>query len=132
MSVETAPIDPNLPIRGRHVWMRLEMPARGFEVKPGGGNLQWAYLQREGDGLIAVAAPDGKGVEVTVRTLSNLPVAQTWEPLAYSIPEHIADPSDRQPGEELWVEVTLPKKGLPRPVKLGVKKDDRLTPLEAH
>lgn len=46
------------------------------------GTLQWAYLQIERHGLSAVPAPGGKGVEVTV-------------------PEHIADPSDRQPGEEL-------------------------------
>ena len=46
-----------------------------------------------------------------------------------TVPEHVADPSDRQPGEELGEEITLPKKGLPWPLKLGVEKDDRLTPL---
>ena len=67
----------------------------------------------EGHGLIAVPAPDGKGVEVTV-------------------PEHVADPSDRQPGEELGEETTLPKKGLPWPLKLGVEKSGRLAPLGVH
>jgi hypothetical protein len=32
--------------------------------------------------------------------------------------------SRRQEGEELWVEVTIPKKGPPRPIRLGVKKGD--------
>jgi hypothetical protein len=44
--------------------------------------------------------------------------------VAFFISEHIPDPSRRQPGEELWVEVTIPKKGPPRPIRLGVKQGD--------
>ena len=51
------------------------------------------------------------------------------EQIAYFIPEHVPDPSVRAPGEELWVEVTLPRKGAPRPIRLGVKKNGILTPL---
>jgi hypothetical protein len=36
----------------------------------------------------------------------------------------------RAPGEELWVEVTLPRRGPPRPIRLAVKKDGVLTPLD--
>jgi hypothetical protein len=50
-------------------------------------------------------------------------------PVAFFIPEHVPDPSRRAPGEELWVEVTVPKKGPPRPIRLGVKKNGVLTPL---
>ena len=32
------------------------------------------------------------------------------EVLAFYIPEHVPDPSRRESGEELWVEVSLPKK----------------------
>jgi hypothetical protein len=54
-------------------------------------------------------------------------------PLAFFIPENIPDPSVRQPGEELWVEVTLPKEGPPRPIRLAVKTDDgRFTPLDIN
>jgi hypothetical protein len=49
--------------------------------------------------------------------------------LAYFIPEHVPDPSLRSPGEELWVEVTLPRRGPPRPIRLAVKKDGKLTAL---
>jgi hypothetical protein len=52
------------------------------------------------------------------------------QPVAYFIPEHVADPSRRAPGEELWVEVTVPRAGLPRPIRLGVKKDGVLTPID--
>ena len=78
--VRALPFDPNLPIRGRYV--RLRLP-------------DWP-LQ---------------------------------EPVAYFIPENIPDPSRRPPGEELWVEVSVPKKGPPRPVSLGVKKNGVLTRL---
>jgi hypothetical protein len=75
------PYDPNLPIRGRYVRMRLE----GFQAQ---------------------------------------------EPAVFFIPEHVPDPSRRPPGEELWVEVSLPNSGPPRPVRLGVKKNGVLTPLD--
>lgn len=50
-------------------------------------------------------------------------------PVAFFIPENVPDPSRRASGEELWVEVSVPPKGLPRPIRLGVKKDGVLTPL---
>jgi len=48
----------------------------------------------------------------------------------YFIPEHAIDPSRRPPDEELWVEVTIPREGPPRPIRIGVKKDGALTPLD--
>jgi hypothetical protein len=56
-------------------------------------------------------------------------IVELAEPLAYFIPEHVPDPSRRPAGEELWVEVTVPRAGAPRPIRLGVKKDGVLTPL---
>lgn len=53
----------------------------------------------------------------------------TNEPIVFFIPENVPDPSRRPAGEQLWVEVTVPKKGPPRPIRLGVKKDGVLTPL---
>jgi hypothetical protein len=52
------------------------------------------------------------------------------EPVAFFIPEHATDPSRRRNEEELWVEVTVPRRGPPRPIRLGLKKGDVLTPLE--
>ena len=46
------------------------------------------------------------------------------KPVPFFIPEHIPDPSRRAPDEKLWVEVTIPKKGPPRPIRLGVSKGD--------
>jgi hypothetical protein len=50
--------------------------------------------------------------------------------IAFFVPEHIPDPSVRAAGEELWAEVTIPRKGPPRPIRLAVKKDGVLTPLQ--
>jgi len=33
---------------------------------------------------------------------------------------------------ELWAEVTIPHKGPPRPILLGIKKDGRIQPVEVH
>ena len=60
----------------------------------------------------------------------RLRIADTEDRLAFFIPEHVPDPSFRAPGEELWAEVTLPRKGPPRPIRLAVKKDGVLTPLK--
>lgn len=79
------PYDPNLPIRGRYVSLRL------------------------------IGVPD-----------TNYP----GQPVAFFIPEHVPDPSIRAPGEELWVEVTLPPNAPPRPIRIGIKKDGTLRPCD--
>jgi hypothetical protein len=105
---KAAPVDPNLPIRGRYVTMRLEV-----SFAPGmGGNP--AQLSAKNGQL--VGTPDNSG-------------AMLSEPVAFFLPEHASDPSRRHPGEELWVEVSVPRKGPPRPIRLGVKKNGVLTPL---
>lgn len=115
---KAAPVDPNLPIRGRYVTMRLEVNfARGVGGSP-------AQLSAENGQL--VATPDNRGVLLS-STGANRWVLQ--EPVAFFLPEHATDPSRRQPGEELWVEVSVPRKGPPRPLRLGVKKDGVLTPV---
>jgi len=51
---------------------------------------------------------------------------------AYFLPEHKNGPILRNRGEELWIEATIPRKGPPRPIRLGIKKDGVLTPLSAE
>ena len=60
------------------------------------------------------------------------PLVAVQARLAYFIPEHAADPSIRPADEELWAEVTVPRKGPPRPIQLGVKKNGILTPLKLN
>jgi len=144
--VRTSPADPSLPIRGRYVSLLLEvMPSGGLvlaegktETLPNGSTYtlpapwQQVRLVVEGDALVAVPSDDWRDPSAARGVRNGQSVAVVQSPVAYFIPESVPDPSRRAPGEELWVEVTIPKVGLPRPIQLGVKKDGVITPLEVR
>jgi hypothetical protein len=48
--------------------------------------------------------------------------------IAFFLPEHAFTPR-LKPGEEIWAEVTLPKKGPPRPIQLALKRGTQWIPL---
>ncbi len=100
------PYDPDEPLRGRYVRLRPEA----------------VDVLGPGD-----VVPDGDGFRIVRRPTTKYDVVD--EPVAFFIPEHVPDPSQRSEGEQLWMEVTLPKAGPPRPIRLAVLRGDRLTPL---
>jgi hypothetical protein len=126
----TLPLDPNLPIRGRYVQLRIEVGTDGQrdEKQPGG---PVDLVVRDGR-LLALPATDSTGLYIQDVQRRDRNVTIFFRPLAYFIPEHVPDPSIRGSDEELWVEVTVPRRGAPRPIQLGVKKNDVLTPLEVR
>jgi hypothetical protein len=79
--------------------------------------------------LIATRSAEDTGVLGALVNQGDRRAVRLSPALAFFIPEHVADPSRRPAGEELWVEVTVPRRGSPRPIRLGVKKDGVLTPL---
>ncbi|OQX09370.1 MAG: hypothetical protein BWK76_22320 [Desulfobulbaceae bacterium A2] len=126
----TLPFDPNLPLRGRYVRLQLVVEPRDIqdEADPKKHVVHPVALQTEGEQLVAAALPNDRGHVGSVRRLRFITqqdrrVAVLTEPVAFFIPEHVPDPSRSKPGEELWAEVTIPAKGPPRPIRLGVKKD---------
>jgi hypothetical protein len=121
----TLPIDPDSLFRGRYVQLGVEVS--GIELEE--DEPARARLSASEDQLVAVRDDEGRHV-VRQRLRNADPVAVLEEPLALFIPEHAADPTRRGPDEELWVEVTVPRNGPPRPIRLGVKKAGVLTPLE--
>jgi hypothetical protein len=124
-----APIDPDLPIRGRYVRMGLEA-VPDPDVSPDLWPLAGGVMLRAADGrLIATPAGDRSALLARLTSRGDERVAVLTQPVAFFIPEHIPDPSIRLPGEEFWVEVTIPRAGPPRPIQLGVKRDGVLTPL---
>jgi hypothetical protein len=138
---QTVAYDPDLPIRGRYLSVRLRVDADrvygGSELPKGvqgnfWGEMREVSLQAANGHLVAIPAPQPTGLRVTRwRTRNNVDVvAVLSEPVSYFLPEHAIDPSRRKPGEELWVEVTVPAKGPPRPIRLAVKQGDTFTPLE--
>jgi hypothetical protein len=124
----TAPVDPNLPIRGRYLRLGVEAvldPSAASDAWREGG----VALRSENDQLVAAPVSAASSLRARVAIRGSERVAVLNDPLAFFIPEHAADPSRRPAGEELWVEVTIPRSGPPRPIRLGVKKDGQLTPL---
>ncbi len=124
----TMPYDPDLPLRGRYVRLRLEVPLAHRPAGAQGGEYRRVRLQMAGDTIEGVLDDEAElrgRLDSTGRGL----VVGLAEPVAYFIPEHIPDPSIRQAGEELWAEVTVPKRGPPRPIRLGVHRNGTLTPL---
>ncbi|MGD0363873.1 MAG: hypothetical protein ABSC93_23570, partial [Bryobacteraceae bacterium] len=129
-------VDPNLFVRGRYVSLGLEVNPPPAAPPSNGVAVAWTGVRLSVVGDRLVATPDPQGTlhvwERPTRTAAD-PNGRQWvlaEPVAFFIPEHIPDPTHRAAGEELWAEVTVPEKGVPRPIQLGVKKDGLLTPLE--
>ena len=114
--MRTVPYDPNTPLRGRYVTMRvLARKEQEFAVQHDRSvtlyvrdNQVWARSISNRSGQL-IGRIDKKEVELQAR-------------VDYFIPEHIADPSRLKPDEELWVEVTIPSTGPPRPIRLEVRK----------
>jgi hypothetical protein len=144
----TAPVDPELPIRGRYVSLVLRLPAptmalRSGMAPQGGGERVARVVLRVRDGRVtAVPARPGDSNPQNAwrRDGTPDPGAATVEPavdleppLAFFLPEHSADPSRRPPGERLWAEVVLPRWGPPRPLRLGVERPPgRIEPLSSR
>ena len=107
----TAPYDPDLPIRGRYLSLQLVVEPRGIQgPQPESAWQPQSVTLHVADGrLVAEGNAQERGfnpADLHVRFI------------------------DRR-GEKLWVEVTVPKKGPPRPIRLGLKKSGGpIVPLE--
>ena len=134
----TAPYDPDLPIRGRYLSLQLVVEPRGIQgPQPESAwqpqsvtlHVEDGRLVAEGNGQERGFNPADLHVRFIDRRGEKLTVLD--KPVAFFISEHLPDPARRPLGEELWVEVTVPKKGPPRPIRLGLKKGDGpIVPLE--
>jgi hypothetical protein len=139
--VQTAPHDPELPIRGRYVSLRLLVPApklRSLLPLPEERRCwQPVWLVARGDRLEALPKVPAAAAAVSshracIEELDGAAMARLDEPVAFFIPPDVQDPSQRTDGKTLWVEVTLPAKGPPRPIRLGLSPQGgvRITPLQ--
>lgn len=127
--VATGPVDPDLPIRGRYISLRLQVQAPWF-------NPAQAYerpdvrLSVENNHLIATRseAPTGASLSSWGRS-ANPGSCFLSELVAFFIPEHADIRFPGGTGQELWVEVTVPHKGPPRPIQLAIKRGTEWHPL---
>jgi len=134
---KTARYDPNLPIRGRYLALQLELndPVPPEEVqKQFGGNGQnaWVGFGYECGSIVARnGVPTVAFDKSPTYDCDNLRFAR-WnnntdgmhlrleQPVLFFIPDTAKDPRGNA-GEETWVLATIPRKGPPRPIALGVK-----------
>jgi hypothetical protein len=122
--------DPELPIRGRYLAENLQMPAAGFSGLPGENrsdrfvDQRWAYLAVEHSKLVAKPDGGGAGMWVWLRQNPDGTVsAISQQPVLIFVPDNAQIPALAR-GDQMWVEVTVPKQGPPRPIRLAIQKPD--------
>lgn len=129
--------DPDLVIRGRYLAEKLQFPAEGFTyAEPndknryaGYMNTRWAYLAVRGDQLVGEARGAGSGEWVVLKkNKDGTLTASSQAPVLVFVPDD-ARIAPLKAGQELWVEVTVPAKGPPRAIRIGIKQNGVLTPL---
>src|ERR1041385_5074053 len=130
--VRTGQVDPDLPIRGRYMTLSIEVSRSSAPVeapaKPSyrGDNVELAV---ENGRLVAHGTARRTDMYVTRR--SSRPEDDPFilsSPLVFFVPEHAELPRLSR-GDELWAEVTVPRKGPPRPIQLAVKRGQEWRPL---
>jgi len=96
-----------------------------------------ATLKAEGNKLVALRIPDPEiqasgqkgGQLVSAMPGSSCENLRLNDPVDFYIAEHAASPLPVKPGQELWIEVTVPAQGLPRPIQLALKDNGVWKPL---
>jgi hypothetical protein len=148
--------DPELPMRGRYIQTQLRVDGcqstlpsakaaqfpRDFSgaVKPGPYMVRpmpvnfRADLKVENNRLIAVQVQGDEsgmvGEEVSAIPGAPCDRMRLMTPVNYYISDTAKSPLPLKPGQELWIEVTVPPKGPPRPIQMAVKDNGVWKPLE--
>ena len=145
--VRTAQVDPNTPLRGRYLALQLAVDACGLRrdrayysgpivgsKPPDPGFWRWAVRSQAKNGkLVAVPAADTDRPEqiqeVTLWGARACDHATLSGFVDFFVPDTTQSPLPTQPGQELWVEVTVPPMGPPRPIQLATSQNGAFTPL---
>ena len=148
---QAARYDPNLPIRGRYLSLQLQLDDSRSpeEIETRFGNqIQPGALTSFGQECGSIVLRDGKPTaefdNSPMWNCDNLGFVR-WnarggtrlrlnEQILFFIADTAKDPTGLPIGDELWVLATIPRKGPPRPITLGVKKagETAITPLDLH
>ncbi len=145
--VEAAQFDPNLPMRGRYLWLSPIVNACNLPHDKESGN-RW----KDKDGQekvfnwhwrVRTSARDGKLVVEDARDVMPRGDTETlWvnadapcdrvrlSGMYFFIPDTAQDPFPTKSGQSLWVEVTVPPVGPPRPIQLAISENGEWKPLK--
>jgi hypothetical protein len=151
-----AAYDPEMVMRGRYLNLQLTVDGCGSTLPtakdalfprnlngvPNGNNFSirsantvWfqAKIAVKDNKLIAMRVPESDTTTATQSVAAWPGAACDQMRLAnavdFYIAEHATDPTRLKPGQELWIEVTLPPKGPPRPLQLALKDNGAWKPL---
>ena len=140
--VRTVQYDPNLPMRGRYLALSPEVDVCGMTPEDrvgaaaerhGASTYRILLVARDGK-LVAVDArdrlPRGDYPEALVSNRNACERAPVLSPIDYFIPENARSPFPLKPGQELWVEVTVPPTGPPRAIQLALSDSGKWQPLK--
>jgi len=137
--------DPNLPIRGRYLSLQVEVkdPRSPEEIQQKFASEIQIYQNQRYNSFYGFGQECGSiGLRngSPVAEFDNSPLYgcdnlsfQRWnsngqtvlrvmEPVLFFIPDTAKDPTSLSRGDEFWVLATIPRKGPPRPIALGIKK----------
>jgi hypothetical protein len=147
--------DPALIMRGRYLSMQLEvngchttLPNVIPPMSPGksnGGSLGGSIVNGQmgvefsakfsatNNKLMVIRSPEinakSSDQMVFAPSSQSCDTMRLMKPVNFYIPEHATSPLPVKPGQELWVEVTVPPKGPPRPIQLALKDNGAWKPL---
>ncbi len=142
--IRTGQYDPNQPLRGRYLALQLTVNACGlpqdkkhlldYGDKNPVHHWQWTASLKASDGkLLAVLNDEPAYPSETVRLdywenhpCDRVPLNPSAE---YFIPDRATTPFPLARGQELWVLVTVPKTGPPRPIELALSDATGFHPL---
>jgi len=131
--VRAAQYDPELPMRGRYLALSPEVdvcaltPQTENKFREGWyKGYRVALVARDGK-LVAEDAKDrlprGDYPMATASNRNPCERARLSPGIDYFIPEHAKSPFPLKPEQELWVEVTVPPSGPPRPIQLALSEN---------
>jgi hypothetical protein len=152
----TVMYDPSLVVRGRYLSMQLTVDGcqstlpfakqagfpRNLDGMANGSDFSIAAklpvvfpskLAVNANKLIAIRISDNdelaSGQDVIAISGASCDQMRLSDPVNFYLAEHAASPLPVGPGQELWVEVTVPPKGPPRPIQLALKDHGSWKPL---
>lgn len=139
--VRVVQYDPQLPMRGRYLALLTVVNmcelAQHMPTRPSMSPIDRSYQ-------VHLVARDGKLVPEDAH--ARLPISErqvislnggtpcdrapVWPAIDYFVPENAKSPFPLKPGQELWVEVTVPTSGPPRAIQLALSENDHWKPLK--
>lgn len=140
---QTQGFDPQALIRGRYITMSLLVNAdnvysegarrRGLPLSADYG-YQNVFLTVENGKVMAHATSENTGllVGMPLGGENGEKLATLTPPVVFFLPENVVDPMRQRGTAKLLVEVTIPKKGPPRPIRFGRDVNGKFTILDVN